>query len=129
MGRLFQTTMIEPAGGENWSAVVRRPRDEAEKWERTFEGSGALESSLSGYIHLRLDDLLPFPGWFEIGYDPTAGSLRLSRAMQSRRDIPTAERFAKYLDTLDGIAAANRDAQIRQGTAAGTGAAGSGITV
>ena len=29
MGRLFQTTLVEPAGGDSWKAVVTRPRTEA----------------------------------------------------------------------------------------------------
>ena len=36
MGRLFQTTYIEPAGGSAWKAVVRRPKSDGDEWERTL---------------------------------------------------------------------------------------------
>ncbi len=85
MGRLFQTTFVEPAGGTAWTAVVRRPKTEAEEWERSFEGD---PQALSESIYPLLNGLLPYPGWFEMKYDPEAGSLRLTRAMQSRRDVP-----------------------------------------
>ncbi|MDQ2682519.1 MAG: hypothetical protein M3Y37_03225 [Chloroflexota bacterium] len=108
MGRLFQTTYIEPAGGTPWTALVRRPKDENEEWERTFSGEPA---ALAPAIHQNLDGLLPYPGWFELTYDPEAGALRLTRAMQSRRDIPTLERFRLYLELLDRVAAENRRVQ------------------
>ena len=109
MGRLFQTVLVEPAGGGSWKAVVTRPRDESAEWQRTFEGS--LEQLLAPSIYPLLDGLLPFPGWFEMKYVPEAGTLSLTRAMQSRRDIPTPERFALYLETLDKAAATNRSIQ------------------
>lgn len=128
MGRLFRTTMIEPAGGEAWSAVVRRPREETASWERTFEGNDTVAAAIRPAVHERLDTLLPFPGWFELAYDPQAGALRLTRAMQSRRDIPTIDRFVKYLETLAAIADTNCEVQEGQGTGAGA-AADSGASV
>jgi hypothetical protein len=125
MGRLFQTTMIEPAGGQPWSAVVRRPKDEGAAWERTFEGTDNARSPLEPSVHERLDALLPFPGWFEIKYEPDAGALRLTRAMQSRRDIPTGERFARYLETLHAVAAVNRAVQEAQAAGEATTPVGS----
>lgn len=108
MGRLFQTTYVEPAGGAKWSAVVTRPKSEEAAWERTFEGE---PDAMKPFVHKYLDDLLPYPGWFELIYEPDAGSLRLTRAMQSRRDIPIADRFALYLETLESVAAENRRVQ------------------
>ena len=110
MGRLFQTTYVEPAGGTSWSAVVTRPKSEDGDWERTFEGG---PDEIKACVHEQLDALLPFPGWFELVYDPQAGSLRLTRAMQSRRDIPTPERFKLYLETLERVGSENRRVQTR----------------
>jgi hypothetical protein len=107
MGRLFQTTFVEPSGGTAWKAVVRRPKDAAEDWDRTFDGS----IPIADQITTLLDDLLPYPGWFELNYDPDSGTLKLTRAMQSRRDLPTPERFLKYLDTLEQAATINREIQ------------------
>jgi hypothetical protein len=114
MGRLFQTTMAVPVGGEPWSAVVRRPRDEASRWERTFDGSDTVEAALASPVHAHLDQLLPFPGWFELKREPAVGTLTLTRAMQSRRDIPTEERFLAYLETLAAGAAADKSFRQRQ---------------
>jgi hypothetical protein len=111
MGRLFQTTFVEPAGGESWKAVVRRPKSGEHDWERSFDASDALASELREPTFELLDSLLSFPGWFELHYEPDAGTLKLTRAMQSRRDIPTLERFRLYLSTLEQAAAANRAAQ------------------
>jgi hypothetical protein len=112
LGRLFETTFVEPAGGEAWKAVVRRPKSETESWERTFEGPDPLSDSVQPAVFELLGDLLPFPGWFELNYDPVAGDLRLTRAMVSRRDIPTTDRFERYLETLERAAAVNRAAQV-----------------
>jgi hypothetical protein len=117
MGRMFQTTYIEPAGGTAWKAVVRRPKTEGEEWERTFEGSGEPVSPPQDDIFQLLDGLLPYPGWFELKYDPAAGMLTLTRAMQTRRDLPTPERFALYLDTLERAGGINRATQAEAGVA------------
>jgi hypothetical protein len=116
MGRLFETTYIEAAGGSGWRAVVRRPKADGEEWERTFDGPESL-SGLRTDVFSLLDALLPYPGWFELKYDPDAGSLKLIRAMQSRRDVPSAERFALYLQTLEAAGLANRTAQAEAGVA------------
>ena len=107
IGRLFQTTFVEPSGGTGWKAVVRRPKHPAEEWERTFDGA----VPIADQVTTLLDDLLPYPGWFELDYNPDTGTLKLTRAMQSRRDLPTSERFLKYLDTLERAAAINREIQ------------------
>ena len=86
---------------------VRAPKPS--DWERTFEGP--LEELLGPSIYPLLDELLTFPGWFELKYQPESGMLTLTRAMQSRRDIPTPDRFALYLQTLETAAAANRSIQ------------------
>lgn len=117
MGRLFQTTYVEPAGGSSWKAVVRRPKTEGEDWERSFEGANGLSATFQDQVYALLDALLPYPGWFELRYDPEAGALALTRAMQSRRDVPTAERFVLYLQTLEQAGAANRAAQADAGVA------------
>jgi hypothetical protein len=111
LGRLFETTFVEPAGGEAWSGVVRRPKSEEDAWERTFEGPEGFAQSIGPAIYDLLEGLLPYPGWFELKYDPEAGHLRLIRAMVSRRDVPTPDRFQRYLNVLEKAAEINRTAQ------------------
>lgn len=119
MGRLFETIYIEPAGGSEWKAVVRRPKADTGEWDRTFDGPSDVSSAMQAPIFELLDSLLPFPGWFELTYKPDAGAITLTRAMQSRRDVPVPERFALYLDVLSQVATLNRSAQ-RDGARAGT---------
>jgi len=90
---------------------------DAQEWERTFEGADSFTATLQDQVYALLDALLPYPGWFELKYDPEAGALTLTRAMQSRRDVPTAERFALYLQTLEQAGAVNRAAQADAGVA------------
>jgi hypothetical protein len=123
MGRLFETTFIEPAGGSPWKAVVRRPKTVQQEWERAFDSSADFDFEFQQSIFALLDALLPYPGWFEIAYEPVAGSLKLTRAMQSRRDVPSPERFRAYLETLERVAAANRSVQGEAVAGAGTGTA------
>ena len=111
MGRLFETIFIEPAGGSSWRAVVRRPKTVEQEWDRTFDSVADFDLEFQQSVFELLDALLPYPGWFEIAYEPVAGSLKLTRAMQSRRDVPSPERFRAYLETLERAAAANRSVQ------------------
>ena len=111
MGRLFETIFIEPAGGSSWRAVVRRPKTVEQEWDRTFDSVADFDLEFQQSVFELLDALLPYPGWFEIAYESVAGSLKLTRAMQSRRDVPSSERFRAYLETLERAAAANRSVQ------------------
>ena len=111
MGRIFETRLVDAAGGERWRVLVRRPRSEALTFESEYEGPDELRGSVGHSVTTGLQELLIYPGWFEVSYDPAEGQLRLARAMQSRRDIPSPERFERYLEQLHAVAATNRAAQ------------------
>lgn len=111
MGRQFEVRLVDGAGGRPWNLLSTRPKDDSGPIEHRFEGGDGLEQPLRGALDASMERLLPFPGWFQLRYDPLAGDLRLSRTMQSRKDIPSEERFALYLDTLYTAATANRAAQ------------------
>ena len=111
MGRQFEVKLVDGAGGEPWAHLTTRPKDDIGPIEHRFDGSRELDPTLTAAISEPMEKLLPFPGWFQLRYDPTSGELRLSRTMQSRKDIPAPERFAVYLDTIYRAASANRAAQ------------------
>ena len=111
MGRQFEVKLVDGAGGQAWTHLATRPKDDVGPIEHRFDGSRALDDSLSPRLRSPMEQLLPFPGWFQLRYDPASGEMRLSRTMQSRKDIPTPERFALYLETIHGAAAANRAVQ------------------
>lgn len=111
MGRQFEAKLVDGAGGQPWTHLTTRPKDDVGPIEHRFEGNGRIESQLTAEIRAPMEKLLPFPGWFQLKYDPVTGEVRLSRTMQSRKDIPTPERFAAYLETIHTAAVANRAAQ------------------
>ena len=115
MGRQFEVKLVDGAGGEPWTHLATRPKDDVGPIEHRFEGGKELDAALSPVIRGPMEALLPFPGWFQIRYDPASGELCLSRTMQSRKDIPAPERFAIYLETIHGVAVANRAVQAPDG--------------
>lgn len=115
IGRQFEVKLVDGAGGEPWTHLATRPKDDIGPTEHRFDGSEQLEAALAPRLREPMERLLPFPGWFQLRYDPPSGELRLSRTMQSRKDIPAPERFALYLDTVHGAAEANRAAQAPDG--------------
>ena len=111
MGRIFETKLVDGAGGEQWRVLVRRPKTEGAAFEVEYDGPDDIRAPLGDRVADSLRELLIYPGWFEISYSPAEGQLRLTRAMQSRRDIPSPDRFERYLEALHDVAAMNRAAQ------------------
>lgn len=111
MGRQFEVRLVDGAGGAPWTHLTTRPKDDVGPIEHRFDGPEAVEHALVPRLKEPMERLLPFPGWFQLRYDPASGEVRLSRTMQSRKDIPAPARFALYLETVYGAASANRAAQ------------------
>lgn len=114
--RVFQTELIDAAGGERWLYVeypaqgttVLRP-----------EGSPLREELLPLLQDNLATKLGVQEGWFQLDYSPTGGYVRLSVPMSTRRDIPGEDVFRRQLDVLDRLSDANRRLQERlasQGT-------------
>ena len=114
IGRLFHSDVIDAAGGTGWEWSSLPARDKTRPPVRAFESADPdLERRLGidwpAAAQLAVADATRER--FGFLYDPTAGHVRLARAMRTRRDIPDAETFLRQLDVLAAIARANRAAQ------------------
>jgi hypothetical protein len=114
MGRLFNVEIVDAAGGQGWewSSLPEKNRPAP---VRTFEGDPTLERRL-GVDWPALATVVPDDQRQRFGflYDPDAGMVRLSRAMDGRNDIPDPATFTRQLDALIALGEANRTAQTTQ---------------
>lgn len=106
--RVFQTEVIDAAGGDRWLYVA-------------YPGKGTQEFRPEGST---MRDRLPALGderlaqelgvrsdWYQLEYSPEGGYVRLSVPMATRKDIPTADAFQGQLAVLDRLAKENRTLQ------------------
>ncbi len=115
LGRVFQTEVIDAAGGCNWVFTSSPPRREGAEQRIEFASERAdLREQLPS---LRDSDVRdggdPVRERFSVAYDPDAGSIRLERPMRSRRDIPDVAAFERQLVFLTRLGDENRSAQER----------------
>ena len=112
-GRVFQTDLIDPAGGASWRMTSDPPKQSSAPPQERLETDDAdLRTQLAlewatlaaGAIEPRLDR-------YRIEYDSEAGRLRFSRPMRTRRDIPGVDAFKRQLDLLVALGPINRAAQ------------------
>ncbi len=112
-GRVFQVEIVDAAGGADWQATSTRKLEPADapafEMERvTADLAVEVERAAGSLVQTGLD---PRRDRFRIEYLATAGLLRMTRPMRTRRDIPTAETLATTLDALVELGPANRAAQ------------------
>jgi len=116
--RVFQTELIDAAGGEKWLFVGYpekgttefRPRDSP-----MFHGLPVLDrEDLAAALRVLAE-------WFQLDYSPDGGYVRLSVPMATRKDIPGDDAFRRQLEILDTLANENRHLQ-ESLNAKGTGA-------
>lgn len=110
-GRLFHVEVVDAAGGEGWE-WSSLPAKDAPAPTRAFDGGPDLERRL-GVDWAALTEVVPEAARQRFGflYDPTAGMVRLSRAMRTRLDIPDPAVFLRQLEALVRLGDANRRAQ------------------
>jgi hypothetical protein len=110
-GRLFHVELVDAAGGQGWE-WSSLPQKNAPEPVRAFEGDPALAQRL-GIDFAQAATVVPDDQRQRFGflYDPAAGMMRLTREMRTRLDIPSAETFARQLETLYKMGEANRRAQ------------------
>ena len=112
MGRMFQTEIVDSAGGESWS--ITRERD-ATRGEPRPSATMSTHPDIDAWYASHASEILPAiaggDGGYRVEYAADAGALRLSRPMQARRDLPSAEAFRTGLDVLVSIGPVNRAAQ------------------
>lgn len=111
--RVFRIDVIDSAGGVKWLLVSLPPKkgqtERIEELELLDVGlRTALElppkADLARVVEARNE-------WFQLEYDPEGGYMRLTKPMDTRKDIPGVELFASTLNLLDAIAQRNRAVQ------------------
>jgi hypothetical protein len=117
MGRVFNSLVIDGAGGGKWMWTISRAKEPGETDTLDFEGTDGPEGTLAlrlrpGIEAIAAENSLA-GGWFKVEYDPAPGHVRLTRPMKTRRDIPDARTFQSYLTHLVELADANRAVQYR----------------
>lgn len=111
--RVFQTELIDSAGGEKW-LYVRYPRKDITEYRPE---NGDVFAHLP---ELARNDLAESTGveteWFQIDYSPEGGHIRFTVPMGTRKDIPSSENFERQLALLDTLSDQNRAWQTREVT-------------
>jgi len=113
IGRLFHVDRIDAAGGTAWEWSSLPSKDKSLPPARHFESSDSTLENKLALDWLVLASVVANADHDRFGfiYDPGAGHVRFTRAMHSRRDIPTPDVFLGQLAALGTIANANRRAQ------------------
>lgn len=112
---LWQSDLIDSAGGTGWNFVYSRPnpkkKDPAEEIEIVTE-SPEMRSWLETWS---VEDIAPIQpqetDWVQVEYLPDAGTIRVARPIKGRNQIPTADAFASDLDFAYKTGAENRQRQ------------------
>lgn len=108
--RVWQTDIMDAAGGHPWTFVWARPRKQEISPRVTIEAPDAdLRAMLEGWTAESLQPLRPAAAdWLQLHYDPAGGYVRLVRPMSGRNDIPTADHFLQEIDWLIAVGDQNR---------------------
>ena len=108
-GRVFFTRVVDAAGGVKWRWTVSAPKLVTDPREISFEcADDGVRARLDAGLAPLLQPLIDMPGWTRVEYDPEAGTVRLTKPMRTRHDIPEPERFVAQLDALIAIGEFNR---------------------
>lgn len=112
-GRVFQTDLIDAAGGSDWRWTTTGSKTgDADPTEILEPDRSDIAATLTPV--LRAGAAASFDtrrAWGRILYDAAAGHLRFERPMQTRRDIPDVAGFQRQLDLLVEIGPLNRSMQ------------------
>ncbi len=106
--RVFQTEVIDAAGGEKWLYVAYPARGTTEfrpEGSPMFQRLGPL-----GRADLAMS-LGVSSEWFQLDYSPEGGYVRLTMPMSTRKDIPPENDFRRQLTVLDELSDQNRTIQ------------------
>jgi hypothetical protein len=115
-GRVFETQLIDGAGGASWKWTASWPKEgqTTEAIEPQFESPDpSLEPKIVPAARALTLEHLKGPGWLQFSYDPAAGAITLTTPMRTRRDIPSRSVFQGWLDALAKLADVNRAAQVQ----------------
>lgn len=112
MSRVFLISIVESAGGEPWEWTLTRSKEPGGPDESRFNRDIPGVTDRIGPLLLSLKDDPDLSGiWCRVEYDPASGTLKMTRPMRVRRDIPLADAFQRHLDALIAAAGENRAVQ------------------
>lgn len=108
--RVFQIDVIDSAGGDQWRCVSLAPKKDGTARTRDFQSvSAGLESGLTLLKTADLPTLLGASDeWFQVEYAPEGGYVRMTRPMETRKDLPDGDAFVAQLEWLSRLADQNR---------------------
>lgn len=112
---LWQSDIIDSAGGEGWNFVYSRPnpkkKDPAEEIEIVTD-SPELRTWLETWTAEDISPIQPqATDWVQVEYSPEGGYVRVARPIKGRNEIPSADQFQNDLDFAHAIGAENRKRQ------------------
>ncbi len=112
-GRVFQTEIVDAAGGERWRYRSIAHRDRPEPTDEFDSARPELRDLLADCFTMDWLETIAVPSkhWFWVEYDPAAGFVRLILPMQVRRDVPKADAFERQLTYLRMVGNRNREVQ------------------
>lgn len=111
---MWQSDVIDSAGGEAWNFVYSRPnvkKDRPEEIEIVTE-SAELKRWLETWTVEDIESIQPAEtDWVQVEYSPEGGYVRVARPIQGRNGIPAPEAFASDLNFAHAIGGLNRELQ------------------
>jgi hypothetical protein len=114
-GRVWQTELLDAAGGVSWIYTSSLPRSGS--IEPRIEFDSVRSDILSRLTLLKQDQIGniadPTHERFRLEYNPESGFLRFIVPMQNRRDIPDAGKLSRQLRHLVALGDENRRIQER----------------
>jgi len=116
--RVFRIDLVDPAGGAKWLLVSLPPKKgQGERTEELQSADTNMRAALELPPKAELARLVDArKEWFQLEYDPDGGHVRLTKPMDTRKDIPGVELFESTIVLLDTIARHNRLAQEENAT-------------
>lgn len=114
---LWQTDLIDSAGGEEWNYVYSRPNPKKKNPDAEIDivtESADLRAWLETWTVHDLRLIRPAEtDWVQVEYSPEAGRIRVARPIHGRNGIPNPEDFGKDLEFAESIGKLNRARQER----------------
>ncbi len=109
-GRVFQTDLVDAAGGTGWRWTTTGSKTgDAEPNEEVLPAQDALTADMKELLRTGASSIFDTRrAWGRVLYDAQGGILRFERPMQTRRDIPDLDAFQKQLEILVQLGPLNR---------------------
>lgn len=112
---LWQSDLIDSAGGTGWNFVYSRPNPKKKDPEAEIDiitDSSQVRAWLQTWTLESLEVLDPLASdWVQAEYVPESGTIRIARPIKNRNHIPEPERFMADLEFAQELGKHNRTIQ------------------